>query len=161
MNHVASGFTPFLLAQKGDTNVENIIRGANDIVPFVAGGIGITSLIAHLPDLDLERIKLFWTLNVHDVGLAEDTLKRCPSLGPSANIFISRLDEKSAAESDLVIAQLRKWGAKVIDRRMVGSDVKGDLSLSSTWYLCTNTSLRKSLVEWLPGKKTVYEDFGY
>jgi len=141
--------------------MENIIRGANDIVPFVAGGIGITPLLAQLPDLNLERIKLFWTLNVHDVGLAVDTLERCPSLGPCTNIFISRLNEKPATESKLLTERLEKWGAKVITRRMMGSDVEGYQGLSSTWYLCTNTPLRRLLLGWLRGKKTVYEDFGY
>lgn len=161
MKEVAGVFALFFMARRKYTNVENIHRGANDIVPFVAGGIGITPLLAQLPDLDLERIKLFWTLNVHDLGLAVDTLERCPHLGPSTNIFLSRMEEKPAAESQLIIEQLEKLGARFVIRRIVGSDLMGNQNLSSTWYLCTNTPLRKSLLEWLPGKETVYEDFDY
>lgn len=138
-----------------------IQQGANDIVPFIAGGVGITPLLSQLPDLDLSRVRLFWTLNVHDIDLVEDSLERCPSLAPVTQIFVSRLNERPTIESIAPVERLERKGAKVITRRMTDSDIVGHRSLSSVWYLCTNTSLRKSLLEWLPGKTTVYEDFDY
>lgn len=147
------GFGGTFLIEQADTN---------DIVPVVAGGIGITPLLAQLPNLDLECIRLYWSLNIHDIGLAVDSFERCPSLAPSTKIFISSLDEKPSARSKSLLDKLERWGPRVIPRRMVGSDVNEDRSLSSsTWYLCASTPLRKSLLEWLPGKKTVYEDFDY
>lgn len=137
-----------------------IDQGSHDVVPFVAGGVGISPLLAQLPLLDLKRLRLLWTLNARDVGLAVDTLQRCIPLAPSTKIFISRFNEKNTLECSAV-ETLEKLGASVSTRRMLASDIKGEQSLSSTWYLCTSTSLRTSLLEWLAGKSTVYEDFNY
>lgn len=145
---------------KGFGGSFTIKQGLKEIVPFVAGGIGITPLLAQVYDLDLARIRLFWTVNIHDIGLVIDTVERCPALGPSSRIFISRLNEQSAAESNLQIQKLEGYGARVATKRMVASDVE-ELSDPLTWYLCTGTALRKSLLAWLPGKRTVYEDFDY
>lgn len=138
-----------------------IEQGPNDIVPFVAGGIGITPILAQLWDLDLKRVRLFWTVNVHDAGLVMDTFQRCPFLAPYTRIFISRLNEVSPVERDKIFEKLEKLGSRVDARRMLASDVEGQQGLSSTWYLCTGTALRRSLLEWLSDKKTVYEDFNY
>ncbi len=147
---------------KGFGGSFTIQQGPEDIIPFVAGGIGITPLLAQIHDLDVARIQLFWTVSIHDVGLIIDTIERCPTLGPSTRIFISRISEQSPAESNLQIQKLEGYGVHVATKRMLSSDVeeRTDLS-SSTWYLCTGTALRKSLLAWLPRRKTVYEDFGY
>lgn len=145
---------------KGFGGSFTIKQGAKEIVPFVAGGIGITPLLAQIHDLDLARIRLFWTVHSHDTGLVIDTVERCPALGPSTRIFISRLSEQSPEESNLQIQKLEGYGVHVATRRMVASDVE-ELSDPLTWYLCTGTALRESLLAWLPGKRTVYEDFNY
>ena len=146
---------------KGFGGTFTIEQGPMEIVPFVAGGIGITPLLAHLPLLDLNRIRLFWTVNVRDIGLVLDAFSRCPSLAPSTRVFVSRLDELSPAESQETIEKLERSGAHVNTRRMLASDVEGHQELSSTWYLCAGTSLRKSLLMWLSGRKVLYEDFNY
>ena len=138
-----------------------IQQGPEDIVPFVAGGIGITPLLAQVNDLDLGRMQLFWTVSIHDIGLVIDTMERCPALAPSATIFISRISEQSPAESSLQIQKLEGYGVHVVTKRMVASDLEGRTDLSATWYLCTGTALRKSLLAWLPAKNCVYEDFNY
>ena len=137
-----------------------IEQGQKDIVSFCAGGIGITPLLAQMHDLDLARLRLFWTVTVHDTGLVIDTVERCPLLGPSTRVFMSRLSEQSSAESSLQIRRLEGYGARVTTRRMAASDVERHRD-PSTWYLCTSTALRESLLEWLPGKRTIYEDFDY
>ena len=140
----------------------NIQQGPRDIVPFVAGGIGITPLLAQAHDLDLARIRVFWAVNFQDIGLAIDTIERCHALGPSTGIFISQFSGESSAESNLQIQRLKGYGVHVSTKRLAASDVEGHPDLSSaTWYLCTGTALRKSLLAWLPGKKVVYEDFNY
>ena len=147
---------------KGFGGSFNILQGPRDTVPFVAGGIGITPLLAQAHDLDLARIRVFWAVSFHDIGLAIDTIDRCPALGPSTKIFLSQFSEDSSAGSNLQIQRLESYGAHVSTKRMVASDVGGHTDLSSaTWYLCTGTALRKSLLTWLPGKKFVYEDFNY
>ena len=139
-----------------------IEQGPSDVVPFVAGGIGITPLLAQMHDLDAARIQLFWTVSIHDIGLVVDTIERNPALASTARIFISRFGEQVQAGSNLQVQKLEGYGAHVSRNRMVASDVgeRADLSLS-TWYLCTGTALRRSLLAWLPGRKCVYEDFNY
>lgn len=134
---------------KGFGGSFTIKQGPKEIIPFVAGGIGITSLLAQLPDLELARVRLFWTINIHDTGLVIDTVERCPGLGPSTRIFISKFSEQSPAESNLQIQKLEGYGVHVATERMVASDIERHSDLSSTWYLCTGTALRKSLLAWL------------
>ena len=135
-------------------------QGPDEIVPFVAGGIGITPLLAQAPELDLKRLRLFWTLNAKDVGLAVDTMQRWQEMGPATNLFISSHDEISTAVRKS-IDELREFGVEVITRRLLASDIEMEKLSESAWYLCTGTPLRKSLLEWLQGKVTIYEDFNY
>lgn len=66
-------------------------------IPFVAGGIGITPLLAHLPSLSLATstsLRLFWMINISDVNLVLDTFRRYPVLVGSltrVKVFISGL----------------------------------------------------------------------
>ncbi|MCJ1273346.1 hypothetical protein MMC21_001137 [Puttea exsequens] len=138
-----------------------VTQGPEETVPFVAGGIGITPLLAQLPELDLKRVRLFWSISIHDIGLMKDVFKRFPSLPPSSYIFISRVRDHSATGTEKVLDEFQASGAHINSRRMLASDVEGQEGLSSTWYLCTGIALRKSLLGWLAGKKVVYEDFNY
>lgn len=146
---------------KGFGGSFTIQQGTNDIVPFVAGGIGVTPLLAQVNNLDLARVQVFWTVSVHDIGLVVDTMERYPALAPSTRTFISRLSQQSPVEINLQIQKLEGYGVHVVTKRMVASDVEGHTDLSATWYLCTGTELRKSLLAWLPAKRLIYEDFGY
>jgi len=40
----------------------------------------------------------------------------------------------------------------------VETDIKVE---AARWYFCTGPVLRKTLLEWLAGKQTFYEDFNY
>ena len=146
---------------KGFGGTFNIDQGPNEIVPFVAGGVGITPLLAQLTTLELTRIRLFWTLSCHDVGLALDTFRRCLALAPSTKVFLSGVGHAPSPDLKAQINQISDWGAKVITRRMLASDLDVQQSLSQPWYLCTGTSFRKTLLGWLSGQRTVYEDFNY
>lgn len=136
-------------------------QGPKEIVPFVAGGIGITPLLAQLQQLDLTRIRLFWTFNIRDIGLSVDTFKRFPDLAPSTKLFISGSGQTLPPETKVALDNLEQANAQFVFRRMLVTDVQADDELSATWYLCTGPTLRKSLTTWLAGKKTVYEDFDY
>ena len=150
------------LPLKGFGGTFTIEQTPSEIVPFVAGGIGITPLLSYLPSLDLKRIRLFWTVNVRDIGLVTDTFSHFPLLAPSTKLFISGLDKLSQADSPQSnIDNIKLAGAELEPRRMLASDVVGEQGLSSTWYLCTGTALRKSLLTWLAGQKVLYEDFNY
>lgn len=147
---------------KGFGGTFTIEQTPDEIVPFVAGGIGITPLLSYLPSLDLKRIRLFWTVNIRDIGLVLDTFSRFPPLAPSTKLFVSGLDKFPQADSQQsIIDKIRLAGADFEPRRMLASDVVADQRLSSTWYLCTGTAFRKSLLTWLAGQKVLYEDFNY
>ncbi|KAL8949377.1 MAG: hypothetical protein Q9222_004513 [Ikaeria aurantiellina] len=142
----------FVIHQPGDA-----------IVPFVAGGIGITPLLAQLPDLDLDRLRLFWTISIKDVGLVIDTFERCPRLASSTILYISGGAEAAVRgqEEFQAMARLEHYGAQTLQRRMEGSDIQGQQDLSPISYICAGSQLRKALLSWLFDRKVVYEDFNY
>lgn len=140
------------------------------IMPFVAGGIGITPLLAQLPELNLDKLRLYWTISAGDLGLAVDTLRRFPALAASTKLFVSGSLEGGGATAEQrntqekLLSQIKEAGVQklITGRRMTTTDLDiNDPDLAETWYLCTSPSLRKSLQTWLQGKKTVFEDFGY
>ena len=130
-------------------------------VPFIAGGIGITPLLAQLSTLDLRRLRLYWTINVSDVGLVVDTLERYPGLAGSTEVFFSGVangrEVPTRQKEDLEHVEI--MGAKVVKRRIAEIDLPRDLA--ETWYLCTGPALRKDLLRWLEGKRCIFEDFDY
>ncbi|KAI9926841.1 hypothetical protein ASPWEDRAFT_121344 [Aspergillus wentii DTO 134E9] len=132
-------------------------QNGQDILPFVAGGIGITPLIAQLPDIDISRLRLIWNLSIRDVGLVFDTFKRFPHLPSSTTLFITGSDPHGK-EAETVEA-LTSSGANFERRRMEARDL--DLSLADVWYLCAGSSLKTAVLNWLTGKRVVYEDFNY
>ena len=161
--------TSFLSRQTGRSNLEVPLRGfggdfviqpkESGLIPFVAGGIGITPLLSQLPDLDLARVRLFWTLGTRDIGFVHDTFKRFSSLPKSTALFLtgdaSAVPDQDKTKYEEVLAS----GAEVVMRRIQAEDLR-KLDVDD-WYLCAAPKLRASILEWLPGKKTVYENFDY
>lgn len=149
--------------------------GGKEVIPFVAGGIGITPLLAHAAAgaLDLGLLRLFWTVNIRDLNLVIDTFTRFPAMAASARIYISssgmKMNETATsddADADTLLLLLRKLGISKSNNnlstsRMSPSDILPHRDLAETWYLCTGPTLRKQLLKWLEGKKLVYEDFNY
>lgn len=132
-----------------------IQQNEGENVAFVAGGVGITPLLAQAQDLDLKRLKLYWTVRSEDLGLVIDTFERLPGLAESTNLFITgKSGPKSKAWEKLEIS-----GASIEKRRIAKDDLTGDDS--SRWYLCTGVGLRNSVLDWLDGKTVLYEDFNY
>lgn len=134
---------------------EFFIKQDNANIAFVAGGVGITPLLAQAQDLDLERLELYWTLRGEDIALANDTFDRIPGLAKSTKLFVTgKIDEASDAWK-----KLSSSGAILERRRMRKEEISE--SKASKWYLCAGTALRKALLEWLDGKEVHYEDFNY
>ena len=130
----------------------------HEVIPFVAGGVGITPLLAQMNELDLHRIRLFWTLQKADVNLVVDTLEKYPTLGPSTTLFLTGHNYDTVQNG--VGQELDNLGVKCLHRRMQKEDLDIE-ELSTVWYTCTGPGLRNKLLEWLHGKKVVYEDFNY
>jgi NAD(P)H-flavin reductase len=130
----------------------------SDILPFIAGGIGITPVLAHLPVIDISRLRLFWSVSLKDIGLVLDTFKRFPKLAGSTTVFVTEVDDRSQ-QSNAELENVASSGAQVQRRRMEAQDI--DLSLSEVWYFCGSPALKVPVFNWLANKEVVYEDFDY
>ncbi|KAJ5646761.1 Riboflavin synthase-like beta-barrel [Penicillium lividum] len=129
------------------------------IIPFVAGGIGITPLIGQLPDLNLDRLRLVWSISVSDLELVQDLFQRWPGLAASTTLFVTGFTDDMDDRARSVYDLIQESSARIERRRMQDDDL--DRSLADTWYLCAGTGLQKRVLGWLEGKNVVYEDFNY
>ncbi|KAL8812236.1 MAG: hypothetical protein Q9200_001177 [Gallowayella weberi] len=140
-----------------------IHQSEGETVPFVAGGVGITPLLAQLPNLDLRRLRLFWTMKITDIGLALNTFERYPQLAGSTLLYISGSVSTAvvSGQQPQTMQRLQQSGAHVFSRRLVASDIQERKDLSTTWYLCAGLRLRQAIISWLPDRKVIYESFDY
>ncbi|OAA78994.1 FMN-binding split barrel [Akanthomyces lecanii RCEF 1005] len=129
---------------------------------FVAGGVGITPLLAQargVLDADVP-LTLLWSLNSRDLALAEDTFARIEGLAAKTTVFVSGSDGDAE-----VVERIRQQGVKGIEFRRIGEgDVKklgGGRGKKTKFYLCTGPTLLRALQDWLDGEDVVWEDFGY
>ncbi|CAI7635128.1 unnamed protein product [Penicillium glandicola] len=127
------------------------------IAPYVAGGIGITPLLAQLPELDISQLRLFWAISINDLGLVHDIFKRWPQLPRSTTLFITNVEFNGADRQ--MWDGIQSSGVQIIRRRMQAGDL--DLALADVWYLCAGVALKRMVLNWLVGKTVVYEDFDY
>lgn len=130
----------------------------NDVVPFIAGGIGITPLLGQLPGLDISRLRLFWTISASDIGTAKDVFQQFPDLTNSTTLFITQVGKIDDANLRN-LEDLEAAGAVIERRRINAMDLKR--ISADTFYLCSGRALQTSVLEWLKGENVVYEDFTY
>ncbi|KAH8427692.1 putative oxidoreductase, FAD-binding [Aspergillus melleus] len=133
-------------------------QGGQDLLPFIAGGIGITPVIAQLPGIDISRLRLFWSMHIDDIGLVVDTFQRFPQLPQSTRLFLTGPDPH---DEDVIphLEAIKGTEAQVERHRMHAADL--DLSLADVWYFCGSPALKSSVMDWLTGKTVAYEDFNY
>jgi predicted ferric reductase len=149
---VRSGLEVPLQGFGGDFFIQ---QSAGENIAFVAGGVGISPIIAQAADLDLDRLHLYWTVRADDLALVVDTFNNIPGLAEHSDVFVTgNFDEESENWR-----KLESSSAKLQKRRISREDILGDPA--SKWYLCTGTGFRTSLVQWLSGKTVLYEDFNY
>ncbi|GME56447.1 hypothetical protein GTA08_BOTSDO11985 [Neofusicoccum parvum] len=165
--------TALLLAASDRAGLELAVRGfggefrvpleespEDAVVPFVAGGVGITPLLAELAHgLDAARVALFWTLRAGDAALVREVLGAYPGLAGRARVFVTGVKE---GEGKDVVEGLQGVGAVVECRRLGRGDLVDGGVESARWYLCAGTPLRKQVVGWLEGKgEVLFEDFNF
>ena len=129
------------------------------LMPFVASGVGVTPLLGQLPGIDVSKVRLFWTLNVNDIALVNDTFTRFPELPKTSAIFITGIPVKVPAAHGRSLQQLSKSGALVTQGRLQAHDLH--VTGARRWYVCTRTELRTAILNWLAGEMVVYENFDY
>jgi predicted ferric reductase len=131
-------------------------EGVNERVAFVAAGVGITPLLPCVGGLDLQRLSLLWTVRKEDLGLVRDVLDAWPGLAGRLSLFVTNAGD--GGEIDLTSTKTDEIDLQ--KRRLQ----KNDLDLGGKvqkYYLCTGTPLRKQLMEWLPDKELIFEDFNF
>jgi NAD(P)H-flavin reductase len=132
-----------------------IQQGEGEKVSFIAGGVGITPLLAQIHDLDLKRLTFYWTLRAEDLAFANDIFERVPGLAESTKLFVTgKKPEMTGAWKKLTTS-----GAALERRRIQKDDINGDPA--DRWYMCTGQSLKTSVLEWMGGKTIIHEDFNY
>ncbi len=164
--------TSFLFRQNPRAGLEVPIRGfggefrismneKNEVSTFIAGGIGITPLLAQIQDLDIGKLRLFWTLSISDIGLVDDTICKFPELTGVTSVFFTGTDNASS-EYEHQLEELSNKGLIVEKRRMNSNDLRNPaLEADGKWYICAGTALRESLLNWLEGRNPIYESFDY
>uniref|UniRef100_A0A093VR15 Uncharacterized protein n=1 Tax=Talaromyces marneffei PM1 TaxID=1077442 RepID=A0A093VR15_TALMA len=134
-------------------------RTSNDVVPFIAGGIGITPLLGQLPGLDISHLRLLWSISANDIDVVKDTFRQFPDLADSSTLFISQVDKVDDSSILRSLEDIEATGVAIERRRINAMDLKR--ISANTFYLCSGRALQTSVLEWLKGKDIVYEDFTY
>jgi len=135
---------------------------ARETIGIVAGGVGITPLLAQTGRLHLSRVQVYWTVKAEDLGLVVDSFERAPGLCDCTRLFVTgEIDDKGAQN----LAKINATDSMVEMRRMAYDDFQ--LSSESPdnaikkWYVCTGAALRKTLLEWLNDRNVIFETFNY
>lgn len=162
--------TGFLSKQRCDGSFETPVRGFGGevamqqeqglITPFVAGGVGITPLLAQVDMLDIDRLRIFWTLHVDDVKLASDVLQRHPQTAKAFRLFFTGIKGEVSSDVQASLDRLQQAGAAYVLRRIQKEDLAEE-DLSNRWHLCVSTRLRQAIEGWLTGKELISEDFNF
>jgi NAD(P)H-flavin reductase len=135
----------------------------DEYISVVAGGIGVTPLLAQASYLDLDRVRVYWSLRLEDLGLAIDSFRRIPGLGASTTLFLTGTPNTNhEVEGNLAI--LKSMDISVFMRRILVGDLRMEPAMSlnvGNWYICTGASLRNTLLQWLKGQNVIFETFNY
>jgi len=136
-------------------------QGPEEHIACIAGGIGITPLLAQASILDLSRVHLYWTVRAEDLGLVMDSFERFPGFVDCARLYVTGAANGDAAKN---LKKLKEINASAETRRMRSDDLglQGEGSVEiKRWYVCTGDELRKTLMDWLMGRQVITESFNY
>jgi NAD(P)H-flavin reductase len=129
---------------------------------FVAGGVGITPLLAQAPGLlaSGSDFKLVWGLRAEDLALAIDTFEKIPCLAAHTSLLVSG---NAGDETEDFAAHLQAQGVASFERRrMEKRDVHDEgQGQKVKYYLCAGPFLLQELRSWLEQEDIVWEDFNY
>ncbi|KAF2452905.1 hypothetical protein BDY21DRAFT_150696 [Lineolata rhizophorae] len=133
---------------------------ADQVVPFIAGGVGITPVLSQIGAAvaaagesgeisgPLARLVLLWSVRVDDLGLVADTFTTYPALASRAKVFLT--GGKSGVLSPKVeeeVAALEGKGVSLERRRLTRNDL-GTIA-TMRWFCCAGKGLRNAVVAWV------------
>lgn len=145
-----------ILGVGGDFSISQSSLSPASVTPFIAGGVGITPLLSHIPSLSPtpSRFALFWAVKAADANLVLDTLTTYPDLAPCTRVFVTGNTKDAGREWD----KIQRVGASVAFGRMGKADLDVE---AQRWYLCAGKALRRQVLQWLEEREVVFEDFDY
>ncbi|KAL1849584.1 hypothetical protein Daus18300_013231 [Diaporthe australafricana] len=143
-------------------------------VVFVAGGVGITPILAQAPGLlasAANGFSLLWGLRAADLPLALDSFSRYEGLAARSRVFVSGDVDADAEQQQAaggLIPQIEALGAVVTVGRLTrgdvlrgGADGRARGEEGRKYYCCAGPQMIKALLGWLEGEEVVYESFEY
>ncbi|PVH69012.1 putative oxidoreductase [Cadophora sp. DSE1049] len=138
-------------------------KEAGGIIPIIAGGIGITPLLGQVDSMDFKQLRLMWGIGIEDIGLVADTLARYPQLVEATTVFVSGEDADLDLRDLKLLREVVDTGVRIERRRVSERDVvrvNEEVGVDE-WYMCVGPRLKSQVLNWLAGRRVVYEDFGY
>ncbi|KAK8879367.1 oxidoreductase fad-binding domain-containing protein [Apiospora arundinis] len=167
-----------LLAQAAANDAEISAQKTTSV--FVAGGVGITPLMAQasgvLSSLDELGggddtplpLKVLWSLRREELALAVRVVEKDPGLGKddTVTLFVTGATKEGEKEQGL-ISRLEEMGVVVKMGRIERDDILGATSGARfgenkrRFFCCTGPELMKRLLQWTEGEDVVFESFQY
>ncbi|MCJ1449664.1 MAG: hypothetical protein MMC23_010186 [Stictis urceolatum] len=140
--------------------------GEEGKVVFVAGGIGITPLVAQVGELKSagKGVVLVWGVRRGDLGLVKGLLGgwRKDGVNIDARVRVAGVKEGGLEENEKkVMKEIVGLGGNVIFRRVASQDL--DVEGASKWYICAGKGLASAVEGWAAekGVQVVGESFAY
>ena len=151
-----------VLAFGGEEAFSLLAAGEKKAV-FVAGGVGITPLLAQAEQVLAtgRRLSLLWSLREKDLGLAIDTFERVPGLAGLTRLFVTGGEGSPRGDTQLA-TKAKSLGSQVVRERIAENDVLGARDAEGTkYYLCTSPEMLKAIQGWIQDDEVVTESFNY
>lgn len=135
---------------------------------FVAGGIGITPLLAQAQAPGVlsaaagrETLEVLWSVRGEDLGLVVDALEKVDGLGSVTTVFIT--GNVGDVGEKKVLERVKELGARAEVRRMGQGDVLGvrDAERGTKYFACASPGMLRSVLGWLGEEEVVFESFEY
>lgn len=143
------------------TRMGAVAEGGGKKEVFVAGGVGITPLLAQAPGLleDGKAFEVIWGVRGEDVGAVRDAVERIPGLAARLRVHVTG---KIGEADEETLAKIEALGVGVERRRMEKQDLERVFEGEKRkFYLCAAPALLTIMKGWLENEEVVWEDFGY
>jgi ferredoxin-NADP reductase len=135
---------------------------SNELVPFIAGGVGVTPLLPYLSSSKVSQLRLIWTTPAADAAFVQSVLSRSPTVAKTATIFLTGSNPDSPETQ-----AIKDLGATVYTQRLSQTNIialEKEFSSSGQidrWTLCAAQKLKSELLSWLGSRRVEFEDFNF